>query len=69
MGFYVDADCNKCIDCRKKEQSIKQLMHEYESLLKKPDRTEIETSRLKNVALELYQQGYIRNRDKVDKIG
>lgn len=69
LGFYVDADCVKCVECRKKEQSIKQLMLDYEFLLKKSDKTKEETSTLKNVALELFQLGYIEDRNKVDKIG
>ncbi|MGI0118297.1 zinc-ribbon domain containing protein [Zooshikella sp. RANM57] len=68
LGFYVDADCTKCIDCRKKEQSIKFLIHEYEVLVKKSNRTEPETSKLKNIALELFQLGYIKNQNKLNGI-
>jgi len=57
------------VDCRKKEQDIKQLMHKYEELVKKENRDEDETKLLKNTALELYQLGYIRDKQKIDKIG
>ncbi|KHD11347.1 hypothetical protein PN36_20450 [Candidatus Thiomargarita nelsonii] len=68
LGFYIDADCVKCIDCRKKEQKIKKMMLDYEELLKKSNKTAKETSRLKNIALELFQLGYIRNKHKIERI-
>lgn len=68
LGFYVDADCVKCIDCRKKEQSVKHLMRQYEMLVKNDRRTENETTELKNIALELLQLGYITNKNKIDNI-
>lgn len=69
LGFYIDADCVKCVECRKKEQEIKHLMHTYENLSKKEKRSDEETSILKNTALELYQLGYIRDKQKINKIG
>jgi len=68
LHFYVDADCVKCVECRKKEQSIKFLMIEYENLLKNNDRTNEQTKRLKQVALKLFQVGYITNENKVNQI-
>ena len=68
LGFYVDADCVKCIDCRKKEHSIKHMMQDYEKLIAKETRTEKETKQLKTIALELFQLGYIRDRNKVESI-
>ena len=35
LGFYIDCDCTKCVNCRKKEQEFKVLVKRYESLLKK----------------------------------
>ncbi|MCK5649177.1 MAG: zinc-ribbon domain containing protein [Gammaproteobacteria bacterium] len=68
LGFYIDSDCVKCIDCRKSEQSINTLQQEYGLLIKMTTRTKKETSRLKNIALELYQSGYIKNKHKIDNI-
>ncbi len=67
LGFYVDADCTKCVDCRKKEQSVKQLIRQYEHLICLESRSEQEDSRLKEVALKLYQLGYIKNKAKIGK--
>jgi hypothetical protein len=69
LGFYIDTDCVKCIDCRKKEREIKKMAVAYETLLKKEEKNDFEISELKKIALELYQLGYIRNKHKVDKIG
>jgi Probable zinc-ribbon domain len=68
LGFYVDSTCNRCIECRKKEQVVKRLVIEYENLVNKQDRNELETSNLKQIAMELFQQGYIKNIDKVNKL-
>ncbi|WP_151173998.1 zinc-ribbon domain containing protein [Pseudoalteromonas ruthenica] len=68
LRFYIDADCVKCVNCRKKEQEVKHLMSKYEQLLTKSERSEAQTKDLKNIALELFQLGYIRNKNKVDKI-
>ena len=68
LSFYIDVDCVKCVDCRKKMQAIKQLMLDYERLVKMKTRTEDETKALKHTALELFQLGYIKDRQKVDNI-
>ncbi|MGH1541328.1 MAG: zinc-ribbon domain containing protein [Arenicella sp.] len=67
LQFYVDVTCVKCIECRKKEQSIKHRMHQYEALVKNENRTAKETLELKQLALELFQLGYIKNKHKLDR--
>lgn len=64
LGFFVDADCVKCVECRKAEQQVKLLMLEYEALLKLDKRDGQESARLKDVAEELFRVGYIKNPDK-----
>ncbi|MCW8931552.1 MAG: zinc-ribbon domain-containing protein [Gammaproteobacteria bacterium] len=68
LRFYVDSDCVKCIDCRKKDHNIKSMINDYEKLVKNQNRSRKETSKLKNIALELFQLGYIKDRQKVDSI-
>ncbi|MCV6637453.1 zinc-ribbon domain containing protein [Candidatus Albibeggiatoa sp. nov. NOAA] len=68
LGFWVDAHCTKCCDCRAKDHAIKTMLHKYEKLVKKLDKSETETRQLKQIALELYQQGYIQNVSKVNRI-
>ncbi|MCG8315269.1 MAG: zinc-ribbon domain-containing protein [Pseudomonadales bacterium] len=68
LGFYIDADCVKCVNCRKKEQEIKYLMNRYAELVKVSERTKAQTKELKNIALELFQQGYITDKRKIDNL-
>lgn len=68
LYFIIDADCVKCIDCRKKEQTIKLMIRDYEALVKNNNRTDTETKKLRNIALELLQLGYIRNKHNIAKI-
>ena len=69
LGFWVDAHCTKCPDCRKKDQEIKSMQINYQKLVSKKDRTESENKQLKQVALELYQLGFIKDTSKVNGHG
>ena len=68
LKFYIDADCVKCVACRKQNREIKEIIQSYEILLKKEDKTDAEIRTLKDVSLELFQQGYIKNQYKIDRI-
>ncbi|BAJ01629.1 zinc-ribbon domain-containing protein [Shewanella violacea] len=68
LGFYIDAHCTRCIDCRKKDQEIKQMKNSYYNLVLNKDRSPEETKTLKNVALELFQLGIIKDKTKIDRI-
>jgi hypothetical protein len=68
LGFWIDAHCNRCIDCRKKDQELRYLQVTYQELVEKPDRSPKETRKLRNIALELYQLGFIKDVGKVNKI-
>ena len=68
LGFWIDAHCTRCIDCRKKDQELKLLQNTFQELNTKDNRTNEETKKLKQAALELFQLGFIRDKIKVDKI-
>lgn len=68
LGFYVDADCTKCINCRINERGIKKFMMTYQDLVNKENRSEKETRELKQAALELFQRGYLKDVEKIDAI-
>ena len=68
LNFWVDAHCTRCCDCRHKEHEIKSMQRTYESLVTKTPRTEAEDRELKHAALELYQLGYIRNIEKINRL-
>ncbi len=69
LKFWVDAHCTRCVDCRKKDQEIQSMQCLYQELLEKQERTAAETIKLKNIALELYQLGYIKDENKINSIG
>lgn len=68
LGFYVDAECTRCIDCRIKDHEIKNLQMLYQDLILKENRSAEETKKLKQAALELYQMGYMKNIEKINQI-
>lgn len=68
LGFYVDADCVTCSDCRKKDQFIQKMRNTYQQLVTKMDRTKEEARLLKQCALELFQLGFIKDVSKINSI-
>jgi len=68
LRFYVDADCTKCIECRKLERKIKEKALRYEELIKKKEKTKREIKDLKYVAYDLYELGYLKNKSKLEQI-
>jgi len=68
LGFYIDLDCIKCIECRKAEHKIKEKALRYEELIKKKNRTNRELKDLKYVAYDLYEIGYLKNKSKLAQI-
>ncbi|WP_062270024.1 zinc-ribbon domain containing protein [Endozoicomonas arenosclerae] len=65
LGFWVDAQCTQCIECRKKEQEIRWMQKRYQQLTEKTDRKKSESRELKQIAMELFQLGYIRDENKL----
>lgn len=53
------------MECRKSDQVIKQKVLRYQEFLSKSDRTQQETNRLKELAQELMELGYMKNDHKV----
>lgn len=44
------------------------MLHDYERLIKIESCSKDETSKLKNIMLELFQLGYIKNEEKINNI-
>ena len=62
LGFPLESDCVRCIDCRKTQQDRAELRNRYENLLQKHDRTDDETLELATCALTLIECGLFGNR-------
>lgn len=68
LKFYIDADCRTCIDCRNKEKKVKEKTIRYEELILMKNRTIREIKELKNIASELSEIGYLKNKSKLAQI-
>ena len=68
LGLYVDAHCTLCIDCRIKDREIRNMQKLYQELVNKENRSVEETKKLRQAALELYQIGCIKDKNKIDQI-
>lgn len=66
LGFWIDAHCTRCIECRKKDQEIKLLQKRYQTLVDKENRSSEESRDLKAVAMELFQLGFIKDVKKIE---
>ena len=61
LGFYVDAHCNQCPDCRRHSRNTKSLQKRYQLLVETENRTTKQNKLLKQIAMELFQLGYIKD--------
>jgi len=68
LEFYVDATCKRCCNCRRKKHEVSTMQQRYESLVNLAERSTDESRELKQIALELYQLGYIKDLAKINKI-
>ena len=68
LGFWIDSHCTRCMDCRLNDREIRSMQKRYQELVNKDGRTVDETKELKQFALELYMRGYIKDKNKIDKI-
>lgn len=57
LGFPLDADCVRCIHCRKKEQWIARQKKRYDALFHNTDRTVDETLDMADYCLTLIEEG------------
>lgn len=56
LGFGLDSDCVRCVECRKDQQTIARLRREYETLFHIPNRTEDETLTMAEACVELVER-------------
>ncbi len=62
LGFGLDSDCLRCIDCRKSKQQTAGLRERYESLVGEPDRSDEGTLELIDCALTLIEDSVFGRR-------
>lgn len=57
LGFSLDADCVRCVACRKKLQGVARRREVYESLFHVSDKSEAQTLEMAEVCLDLIESG------------
>jgi Probable zinc-ribbon domain len=65
LGFSTAADCVRCIDCRKQQQSDERSHADYQRLLSKEHRSLNDLSDFVSAALDLRRQGKLKSFQKV----
>tara|TARA_B100000745_G_C20102361_1_gene377130 strand:+ start:643 stop:1077 length:435 start_codon:yes stop_codon:yes gene_type:complete len=69
LGFWIEAKCYHCPECRIKNHKVKKLQKEYELLQKLAAPQSGEIKRFRVVARSLLKLGCIKDRKKLDKFG
>lgn len=68
LGFWVDAHCTRCFECRQQQQQIKHWQCQYQRYVMQPPKSVAQQREFKHIALELYQRGYLRDVAKINAI-
>jgi hypothetical protein len=64
LGFGLDSDCARCVECRKKEQGIARDRETYETLSHVAERTTEQSLEMADICLKLIEGGHFyRNAD------
>ena len=67
LGFFVDADCVYCAECRRNDHQLKGRIERYNALVKKRDKSTEEWRELSVIADVLWEVGYIRKPETLRK--
>ncbi|MBK1882663.1 zinc-ribbon domain containing protein [Luteolibacter pohnpeiensis] len=65
LGFANDANCIRCVECRKKQQTDDRVNSEYQQLLKKEEKSWEDFHDLANAALDLHVLGRFKRMDRI----
>ena len=68
LGFYVDAWCNHCPDCRKERQESKRRFAEYSDLINRDELSDAQLSQVTGIAVNLWKQGTLKNEHNLRKL-
>lgn len=62
LGFALESDCVRCVDCRKKQQGLEQTRERYEALLHVADRTTEQDLEMVDCSLSLIEAAVFSKR-------
>jgi len=67
LGFFIDADCVHCQDCRHKAHEEERARARDAELLAAPEKTDVEWQELSRLGDHLYEAGYIKRPETLAK--
>ena len=67
LGFFCDAQCHHCQDCRHERHLFERSIEEYGELLKREGKTGKDWARLEELGTALFDAGYIKKRETLLK--
>jgi hypothetical protein len=67
LGFSLDADCRRCVDCRRRQHGLERLRRRYEELFHQQCRTAAENLEMAECAMGLIESGqfHLRQTERV----
>ncbi|MEM1298594.1 MAG: zinc-ribbon domain containing protein [Pseudomonadota bacterium] len=67
LGFFIDADCVHCQECRHEQHVQDRQVQLYEALLAKPGKTRSEWLELSRLGDALFEIGYIKKAETLQR--
>ena len=68
LGFKLDADCVRCLECRKSDQTLRRRFQRFSKTVQKPDLSGDELATFVEDAVFLWENGLLSKRDKLNRI-
>src|SRR6185503_1988181 len=68
LGFFVDADCVHCVECRKSEQQIRQTLKRYSQAAGRGDLDDEALATLIEDAVFLFEAGVLRDEQRIRRL-
>jgi hypothetical protein len=75
LGFPLESDCVRCVQCRKRQRGVAEIRERYEDLFNRPDRTAEQDLTMAECSLELMEHGLFpprqtqRVREQLNRVG
>lgn len=68
LGFYIDVDCVRCVECRRKQHAAKRHLERYAELLARDQLSRKEMMYLVDDCIFLFQQGKLKKLHHLERI-
>jgi hypothetical protein len=68
LGFWIDADCLDCPECRYADQKLRQVFDRFSKTIQQPDLTDEELTTLVEDAVVIWKAGILRSEQKLRRL-